>query len=391
MSPETPNTGERAALCESPPGGGGFAANDRQGLIEQLESTIASREERQRADVLRQITDLFVAGSSLFSSEQVGLFDDIMCRLVTEVETSARSSFGERVAELDYAPPNVVRTLANDEAIEVAGPILSGYGPLDEVTLVAAAKTKSQDHLLAISRRSSLGEAVTDVLVERGDRRVAISTVANGGSRLSDFGCSTLVKRSANDGDLALQLWSRPDVPRQYLLRLLAECSETVRRGLAAGGRRRAEVLRDLIALASDQLQARSREASAKCAVARERVDGLHEAGKLSEDSVHQFARSGNFDETAMAISRICALPISIVERAMVHDTTEQIIVIARAARFSWRTTKAIIAVRAGSRGNSPHEMQKSFANFNKLNPETAERAMLFYRLRERVARTMAQ
>ena len=35
-----------------------------------------------RADILRRITDLFVAGSDRFDGEQRSLFDDVMSRLV---------------------------------------------------------------------------------------------------------------------------------------------------------------------------------------------------------------------------------------------------------------------------------------------------------------------
>ena len=50
------------------------------------------------------------------------------------------------------------------DSIDIAGPILCGYERIDETTLVESARTKAQSHLLAISGRRSLGEAVTDVL-----------------------------------------------------------------------------------------------------------------------------------------------------------------------------------------------------------------------------------
>ena len=61
--------------------------------------------------------------------------------------------------------------------IGVAGPVLARSDLLDNVTLVENARTKSQQHLLAISRRKALAETVTDVLVERGNRDVALSVV----------------------------------------------------------------------------------------------------------------------------------------------------------------------------------------------------------------------
>src|SRR5215468_2470843 len=99
----------------------------RQTLIDDLEAAIASGEIGRRAETLRRVTDLFVSGSTQYSDEQVALFDDVMSRLASEIETSARSTFGRRLASASVAPPGVIRTLALDDAIEVAGPILSQF------------------------------------------------------------------------------------------------------------------------------------------------------------------------------------------------------------------------------------------------------------------------
>ncbi len=160
----------------------------RQSLTDELEAAITQRDIATRAEILRRITDLFAAGSVSFGSEQTSLFDDIMGRLVSEIDHSARVAFGERIAGLSNSPPRITRELALDESIDVAGPVLRRSECLDDETLIAGAKTKGQDHLFAISQRSRLSEGVTDVLVERGDQRVVISTAANAGARFSDFG-----------------------------------------------------------------------------------------------------------------------------------------------------------------------------------------------------------
>jgi len=135
-----------------------------------------------------------------------------MGRLVNEIDHYARVAFGERIAEMARTPPTVTRTLALDDSIDVAGPVLRRSESLDEDTLIIGAKTKGQDHLFAISQRSELSENITDVLVERGDQKVVISTAANAGARFSDFGYTKLVSRSKNDSELALLVWARPEI-----------------------------------------------------------------------------------------------------------------------------------------------------------------------------------
>src|SRR5689334_17997243 len=74
------------------------AASPHQSLIDELETAISNRNIGSRAEILRQITDLFVAGSGHFDNEQMSLFDDVMSRLASEIETSARATFGEWLA-----------------------------------------------------------------------------------------------------------------------------------------------------------------------------------------------------------------------------------------------------------------------------------------------------
>ena len=52
--------------------------------------------------------------------------------------------------------------------------------------LVEIASTKGQDHLFAISGRTNLPEAVTDVIVDRGERKVIRRLANNESARFSE-------------------------------------------------------------------------------------------------------------------------------------------------------------------------------------------------------------
>ena len=162
-----------------------------QSLVDELEAAIASSDIGRRAVILRRVADLFVSTAGNLSNEQTALFDDVMRQLLDEIETGARARFAEYLAERPAAPPGILRELALDDAIDVAAPILSHAELLDETTLVEGASSKSQAHLLAISTRKRIPESVTDILLERGDREVALSTAGNPGASFSEFGFST--------------------------------------------------------------------------------------------------------------------------------------------------------------------------------------------------------
>ena len=362
------------------------AANCHQSLIDELEASISQKNIGSRAEILRQITDLFAAGSEHFDSEQMTLFDDVMSRLANEIEHSARVTFGETLASIANSPPKVTRTLALDDSIEVAGPVLRRSECLDDETLIVGAKTKGQDHLLAISQRKRLSEHVTDVLVERGNQEVVISTAANAGARFSEFGYSKLVTRSENDSELALLVWARPEIPREYLLTLFETASETVRLKFETADRSKADLVREMIKQAADQIQTKLREHTSDFAAARAYVEQLHKNGELTEAQVCKFAELRKFDETAAALSLLTDLPIGAIERALVHDTGDQILVVAKSIDLSWKSTKAILLL-SGATYRANDQSGEYLDRFKKLKPETARSAIQFYRLRERATK----
>ena len=151
------------------------AASTTGNLLDELQSTLAHGTVARRVETLRRVTDLFINGAVDYSDEQVGLFDDVFQCLIDHIETSAKTLLANRLAPIDTAPPLTIRTLAFDDVIEVAGPVLSQSMRLDDKTLIENARSKSQAHLMAISTRKVLSGAVTDVLVQRGNDEVVQS------------------------------------------------------------------------------------------------------------------------------------------------------------------------------------------------------------------------
>ncbi len=355
-----------------------------QTLIEELENSIAHKSIAKRADVLRRIAGLFASGAGHFSPDEIALFDEVMSRLIDQIDIIARAELGEKFLALASPPPKSLRKLALDDSIQVAGTLLAECDQLDDNTLVEGVKTRSQDHLLAISLRRSLSEVVTDELVERGDRRVALSTASNPGAKFSHTGYVRLVERSEQDGDLAYQIWCRPDVPRGHLLTLLALASDTVRQQLVAADPHKSELLQQMVISASEKIQQSSREQSAEFKAAASYVRHLHATSELTESKLCSFAGEGKFDETAIALALLCDVHIGIVERAIIHGQGDQLIILAKSLGLEWKTARAILLLGAALNEGTKCNIARAAANFEKLRRETACKALQFYRLKEK-------
>src|SRR5271169_4290063 len=107
-----------------------------------------------------------------YSEDEIWTFGEVIGRLADEIEVAARAQLARRLARFDDAPVNIIHKLAFDDEIEVAAPILEQSKRLETYALVANVCTKSQTHMLAISKRKSIDEAVSDVLVTRGNQAV---------------------------------------------------------------------------------------------------------------------------------------------------------------------------------------------------------------------------
>ena len=154
-------------------------------LISELEDAVNGGSPEKRVSTLRQVTDLFLQDEERLSEDQVKVFDEVLCVLVARVESRVRAELSARLAPAEHAPFEVVQRLARDNEIAVAGSVLTGSNILRTSDLVEIASTKGQDHLLAISGRENLPEAVTDVIVDRGESRVIRKLANNASARFS--------------------------------------------------------------------------------------------------------------------------------------------------------------------------------------------------------------
>src|SRR5262245_54592649 len=108
----------------------------RASLIPELEDVLRNGSAKKRTETLHRNTDLFLQGATSFGDEHVALFDDVLMRLIEEIEAKARAELSRRLAPIENAPVEVVRRLAKDDDITVAGPVLLRSPRLREADLL---------------------------------------------------------------------------------------------------------------------------------------------------------------------------------------------------------------------------------------------------------------
>jgi uncharacterized protein (DUF2336 family) len=351
-------------------------------LFREIERASATGSEPRRRQLLQRVTDLFIVGSSDYTDDEIAIFDNVINRLAVDIELSARALLAVRLAPISKAPPKTIRALAFDSSIDVAGPVLAQSDRLDDAALVENASKNGQEHLLAISRRRSLSELVTDVLVERGDHQVVLSTAANGGAKFSEAGFAMLVQRSDGDDRLAACVGSRPEIPLSLFLRLLAKASHSVRVKLEALHPNATGEVRQVVADVTDHIGARALAHSPRSVAAQSMVAALHQSGELNDSTVGAFAKAARFEETSASLAVICDLPVEFVWSAMLRADTETVLILAKASGLSWSTFKSILLLCAGRHFAAGSEVAHCLARFEQLKFATAVDIVRFYRTR---------
>ena len=253
---------------------------------------------------------------------------------------------------------------------------------LDDASLIDCAKTKSQEHLLAISLRQTLAEAVTDVLVKRGDPQVVLSTAKNPGAKFSDKGFAILVKRSDGDDRLATCVGARPDIPERLFEQLLETASATVRAKLEAERPAAKQDIHRVVSDVTDRIRTEATVQPPEYAAARVLATSLNRAGQLNAAKLDAFAKANRFEEIVSALSLMSDMPTDFVERAINDADAESLLVLCKAVGISWETTRNILTLNGRKHPRSPSEIDQCLTAFQLLKQPTATQILGFRRTR---------
>jgi uncharacterized protein (DUF2336 family) len=358
----------------------GFQMGLTKSYLQDLDEAISRGTAESRERALWHATDLLIAGS--YSEEEVLTFGKVIGRLADEIEVQVRAQLSERLARFDGAPLEVIHKLAFDDAIEVARPVLEESMRLDNDVLIANVRSKSQAHMLAISKRKELGESVTDVLVARGNRAVVNTLAGNGGASFSSSSLLHMVKRAEGDSILAEQLGLRKDIPRQLFQQLIAKATDDVRKRLEG---ERPEMMGAIGASVVDvagELQSKFGPVSRSYFVAKRVVTNQHRFGNLNEASISGYALSHKLEEVTIGLSLLCALPVDVIERVLVNRDRQMLLILAKALSFSWATTMALLFLGAKDHRMTSRDLSDLEREFGRLNVATSQDVLKFYRTR---------
>lgn len=351
-------------------------------LIVELESAVKGGSSERRLQMLRQVTDLFLSDADRLNENQIGVFDDVLVRLMEQMETRALAQLGTTLSGSKTAPRETVRQLAYHEEVSVAAPVLTKSARLSEGDLIEIANLRGPQHLLAISHRDSLSEGITDVLLRRGDQQVSHALAKNAGARFSEFGYATLVESSEKDDVLAEKLGLRIDIPLKVLRELLSRASAAVRDRLlkVAPPEMRAKI-QEAIRAVVEQI-ASPALAPEDYTESESMVLALNREGKLGDQTINRFAMQGEYNHIIAALSLLNSVKTEAIEPLIGNPRPDGLIVACKAARLNWSTTSMILRNRPHCRPLNKQDFENGREVFDALSLSSAQRTIRFWSAR---------
>jgi uncharacterized protein (DUF2336 family) len=360
-------------------------------IIDEVESAIRTGSAEKGLETARRVTDLFLSSAGSFDDEQIALFDDVLVRLIGTIELRAIADMGARVAlaeisaqlaPIAQAPPSVIRRLANNDEIRIAGPVLQESARLDDGELVKIASSKGEPHLLAVAGRWWLKEIVTDALLARHYPSVSKRLAANPGARVSGSGFAIIVGQAESDPELAVSVGVRVDLPSDLRRQLLRSATEAVRtRLLSRAPPHLFEEIQSAIAAVTVGVE-REMSGVRDFEGAKRAIGNLKATGQLNEATLLSFARQRRYEEAVAALAALSGSTVEVIRPLMQSLREDGLLVPCKAALLSWETTLAVLESRFATGAMKPADVARAKSNFARMTAENARRTLRFWQVR---------
>lgn len=342
-------------------------------LLAELDSTLSSRSPDRSAETLRRVADLFLNGGR-YSDQQLSLFDNVFCRLVAKIESRALVELSDRLAAAEMAPAGIIRRLASDNAIEIAGPVLTQSRMLTDEDLSEIARAKGQDHLLAVSGRECISSAVTDILIERGGSSVMRSLAGNAGATISDHGYSRLIDKAKDDEVLGEIIASRNDISLPGLRRLLIRATKEACVRLLQ--KVKPEFKKDVHETLLRIFDRVDNNIHLQRDSAVHEIQALHDRGQLDAKVVHEFCKAGKLAQTTAGLSKLAATSFELVADILDSGQNHPLMVACKAAGFHWSITYLILKFRPHQHDIVEFQFDRLLFDYCRLSQGAARRVL---------------
>lgn len=349
-----------------------------QGLIKLAQDN----SEGSKQVLMDNISDLFLSSEGRLNEHERVLMNDIMVKLLKNVERTIRKKLSERLAESDAMSLELVTLLANDH-IEVAQPILEKSSLLKDEDLIETIRNRTDAHRLSIAIRAFVSTEVSDELIEHGSDDVIEALVRNENAELSQASIDYLVQESRSVDRFQEPLLNRNDLPFEVAHKMYWWVSAALRRKIVAEFDVDQTVLDDALEMVTQTVASNHKEEDGVMAKAIHLVKNLADQRKLNFDFVLTSLRQERINIAVAALAEISGLDVKIIWRVLREKNDESLAVIARAiglekSQFS-SMFLLILQTSSGPKARSTSILNTMLNLYDRIQPDNAKAAVRYW------------
>jgi uncharacterized protein (DUF2336 family) len=297
-------------------------------------------DEAVRAELAAKVARLTAEAGRGAQEKAQRFVEETLELLARDQATRVRQILAEALKSVAGAPPQVIRSLARDTEDVVACPVLE-FSPLlsDEDLLEIIASSGVSSRLCAISRRSHLGEAISDAIVQRDDRQAVSELLANKSAQIREETLDRLIDGSVRETAWQPALVERPALSPAAVKKLAGFVAESLLKKLQGRSDLDDRTARAVAEEVRKRIDQGGNEAPAAKAGANpaEQVAKLKKAGKLNSEAVGDAVLAGQRDFVRHALAAMAGVEVDYVDRVLQGHSAKGITAIAWKAGCSMR------------------------------------------------------
>jgi len=335
----------------------------------------------KRIELLRQVSERYLEPVESRREAELYLLAEMIDRIVSSITRNQKLKL---VPHADLHS-ELARRLAVDTDAEVACPVICRSEHLNDDDLAQIGRTASQAHLYAIAGRATVSEAISDILIDRGDKEVVQELTANAGARFSSDGLDHLIEKSSRDMDLCRLLVDRPDLSQATVERLLPLASAAVvvrmaERGFAIDGPMTPEVSNELRERFAGALRERRRHVHATYDL----IDAVGRGEITIDEAVWTLVTEERLVDVATLVSTSTGIDRTRLFALVAQEKVPALLIVFRAANMTWHTVEGVLRLIQKKRG-SRVDIGRLRSDYEGVDVATAQRSLRFFKARRAV------
>ena len=280
---------------------------------------------------------------------------DTLETLAKDELTRVRQILAEALQDVAGAPAPVIRKLAFDTELVVAGPILENSPVLtDEDLMEIIERGSTTGRLSFISKRKDVTEGVSEAIVATADEYAVALLLANPSAQIRETTLDRVVDEAKDVISWHAPLVSRPQISGYAAKRLAGFVAANLIRVLSIRSDLEPDVLEEVKKAVTNRIEGgesdlkdaiQLEDTETPLEVAMGKVQKLKDKGDLNEARVRKMVSGGKKEEVIAALAIMNEVPAVAVQKAINAKNIKGVVSICWKAELSAKTAEQIQSV----------------------------------------------